>query len=75
VGLVMQASRGTEQLSWGIMQVTQLVRRYQQWEQVQCDIMLPRTLKSGDEVAIYIWQSGPVRDDVYFDDITIEKVR
>ncbi|MGY3088577.1 hypothetical protein ACVWYF_001610 [Hymenobacter sp. UYAg731] len=75
VALVLLVRRGNEQLVWESLPLGQIVRRYQQWEPAVRDITLPKTLAPEDEVIIYIWQSSPVRDNLYVDDIRLEKIR
>ncbi len=73
-GIVMQVTRDTTVLFYGILPIT-AVRRCQQWERAQCDFILPPGIEAGDEVSLFIWQTSIIRDDFYVDDITIEKIR
>ena len=75
ISLVLVVSRNNEVLVWEQLPIGQVTRRYQQWEPAVRDIDLPTTLAPDDKVQLYLWQSSDIRENLYVDDIGIEKIR
>ena len=73
-GIILQVQHGNAQRFWGVLPIT-MVRRSQQWEHSECDFMLPSNIEPGDLVNLIVWQTSVVREDIYVDDISIEKIR
>jgi hypothetical protein len=74
VSIIVQINRGNEQLYWQDLRVAQLVRRYGQWESVERDFVLPANLEPTDVLRLQVWQFGAMRDNLYLDDISLEKI-
>lgn len=75
ISLVLVVSRGDSVLAWEQLPIGQVTRRYQQWEPAVRDIDLPHTLAPDDKVQLYLWQSSDTRENLYVDDIVLEKIR
>lgn len=75
VALVLKVSRSNEKVYSQLLWVNENVRRYQQWESVERDFTLPSDLLPTDQVTFYVWQPGPVWDTIYFDDISLAKLK
>lgn len=74
VMVVVQVVRGQENLFWQTLRVNDNVRRYGQWEPVERDFTLPNDLHPTDQVKIVFWQLGPMWEDIYFDDFSLDKL-
>lgn len=74
LSVVLLIQRGQETKLWRAMSVSQAITRYQQWEPVEHDFILPHDLEADDTVKIFVWQFGFFRGDAYLDDFTLEKI-
>ena len=75
VVLVLQAARGEDGLFWELLRVNDVVRRRGQWELVQRDFTLPDDLQATDYFKLFVWQRGASGENIYFDDISLEKLK
>ena len=74
ISVVVQIQRGDALLFWEDLRLGQLVTRRLQWEPVEQDLLLPTDLLPDDNVKLFVWKISPTPDNIYLDDITLDKV-
>lgn len=57
---------------WRALEVSEVVRRYQQWERVQKNIALPTDLDPSDELQFYVWHAEANGEPTWVDDLLVE---
>ena len=75
VVVMMECLRDDKHLFYQGLRVTENVRRYGQWEKAQCVFTMPYGMQPTDQVKIYPLQMHDGLEDLYFDDISIDKLK
>ncbi|WP_345113007.1 hypothetical protein [Hymenobacter algoricola] len=70
--LVVEAKRDNATIYYRLLPIEQVVKRYNQWEQVYDTFTLPETMAPTDVVKVYLWQIGEKRNTIYMDDLMLE---